>query len=281
MKRKIIFIIAICLSFANSSPKVLAHPGRTDSNGCHTCHSNCAKWGLSNGEYHCHNGGSTSNTSNIQTPSQSSTSNNVKTVPKEAPKSSDNTLKSISVDGQQIEIADQMNYKTKKEKVEISVETNDAKAKYETPNAELNIGTNTINIKVIAENGDIKNYVLIVEREKLNSNTNINVIANNEEIEFVDDKANIYVSSNTKTLDYKYTLEDKTAKVKITGDNELKYGENIIYFKVTAEDGTTKDYQLTVTRYTKAEETSGMVLGIGTLGAIGYGIYRFMKKRKK
>jgi hypothetical protein len=31
-----------------------AHPGRTDSAGCHTCRTNCAQWGLSTGEYHCH-----------------------------------------------------------------------------------------------------------------------------------------------------------------------------------------------------------------------------------
>ena len=40
-----------------------AHPGRTDSNGGHTCRTNCAKWGLKNGEYHYHNGGSTSGSS--------------------------------------------------------------------------------------------------------------------------------------------------------------------------------------------------------------------------
>ncbi|UPW83253.1 YHYH domain-containing protein [Lysinibacillus sp. Ag94] len=38
-----------------------AHPGRTDSNGGHTCRTNCEKWGLQYGEYHYHNGGSTSN----------------------------------------------------------------------------------------------------------------------------------------------------------------------------------------------------------------------------
>ena len=31
-----------------------AHPGNTDSSGCHTCRTNCPKWGLSTGEYHCH-----------------------------------------------------------------------------------------------------------------------------------------------------------------------------------------------------------------------------------
>jgi hypothetical protein len=32
----------------------LAHPGRTDKYGCHTCRTNCPRWGLSYGEYHCH-----------------------------------------------------------------------------------------------------------------------------------------------------------------------------------------------------------------------------------
>lgn len=39
--------------------QTFAHPGRTDSSGCHTCRTNCANWGLSPGEYHCHNGGTT------------------------------------------------------------------------------------------------------------------------------------------------------------------------------------------------------------------------------
>lgn len=34
---------------------VLSHPGNTDSSGCHTCRTNCPSWGLSYGEYHCHN----------------------------------------------------------------------------------------------------------------------------------------------------------------------------------------------------------------------------------
>jgi len=33
---------------------VSAHPGNTDSYGCHTCKTNCPKWGLDYGEYHCH-----------------------------------------------------------------------------------------------------------------------------------------------------------------------------------------------------------------------------------
>ena len=52
--RKCALIIALfCFTFF---PLVsFAHPGRTDSYGCHTCKTNCPNWGLRYGEYHCHN----------------------------------------------------------------------------------------------------------------------------------------------------------------------------------------------------------------------------------
>ena len=46
--------IAVILSGLLTTNVALAHPGRTDSRGCHTCRTNCSKWGLSSGEYHCH-----------------------------------------------------------------------------------------------------------------------------------------------------------------------------------------------------------------------------------
>lgn len=51
-KQAITFIFTILLILPQIS---LAHPGRTDSSGCHTCRTNCTSWGLSTGEYHCHN----------------------------------------------------------------------------------------------------------------------------------------------------------------------------------------------------------------------------------
>lgn len=50
----------------------------------------------------------------------------------------------------------------------------------------------------------------------------------------MDDKANIIVSSDTIKLNYEYELEDKNAKVEIIDDKELKYGDNIVKFKVIA-----------------------------------------------
>lgn len=73
MKKITYCAVAIGLLLLGTQP-VKAHPGRTDSNGCHVCRTNCDKWGLSTGEYHCHNGGSSSTTSNS---SNSSVSNSV------------------------------------------------------------------------------------------------------------------------------------------------------------------------------------------------------------
>ncbi|GAA4847673.1 hypothetical protein GCM10023310_27260 [Paenibacillus vulneris] len=54
LKKTILTIALLSLSFASISS---AHPGRTDSKGGHTCWTNCAKWGLKDGEYHYHKGG--------------------------------------------------------------------------------------------------------------------------------------------------------------------------------------------------------------------------------
>jgi len=49
------FIAIVVIANFIVSPVAQAHPGRTDSKGCHTCRTNCTeKWGLEYGEYHCH-----------------------------------------------------------------------------------------------------------------------------------------------------------------------------------------------------------------------------------
>ena len=60
MKKYGILILVVFISLL-SIKDVYAHPGRTDSRGCHYCRTNCSKWSLRNGEYHCHNNGSSSN----------------------------------------------------------------------------------------------------------------------------------------------------------------------------------------------------------------------------
>jgi hypothetical protein len=53
------FFLSTLLFFINPVT-IHAHPGRTDSSGGHTCRTNCASWGLADGEYHDHGGGGSS-----------------------------------------------------------------------------------------------------------------------------------------------------------------------------------------------------------------------------
>lgn len=61
----LICVIVLSLVFVLQENEVKAHPGRTNSSGCHYCRTNCASYGLSTGEYHCHNGGSSSGNNNV------------------------------------------------------------------------------------------------------------------------------------------------------------------------------------------------------------------------
>ena len=56
MKFRIIFLLVcfLVVGWFVIPNAVLAHPGNTDSSGCHTCRTNCPDWGLYYGEYHCH-----------------------------------------------------------------------------------------------------------------------------------------------------------------------------------------------------------------------------------
>lgn len=50
--KKLLLILAIILILPSNI--VFAHPGRTDSQGGHTCKTNCEKWGYKQSEYHYH-----------------------------------------------------------------------------------------------------------------------------------------------------------------------------------------------------------------------------------
>lgn len=68
--QKIIGVLLFVIFFFSISASGLAHPGRTDGSGGHTCRTNCTeKWGLNYGEYHYHNGGSDSSSPSVSQPS--------------------------------------------------------------------------------------------------------------------------------------------------------------------------------------------------------------------
>lgn len=283
MKRKLFLLLLVGFTMI-CSIEVDAHPGRTDSNGCHTCRTNCAKWGLSNGQYHCHNGGTSSSSSPSTSSSSSNSSSNKNNSTTSAPKakSKDNTIKSILINGENIKVSDTMEYKTFDEKVDISVETNDKNATYEVDNRDLNVGVNDLSISVKAEDGTVKKYRLLIERESLSNNTNISIYVNEKIIEFENDKAVIILEEN-EDFNYRYVLED--AKSKVSVSETSNDGEDVIIFKVTAEDGTLHTYELSIIKDNKEESSEeknngGVAAGIVALVSIGGGIYYLKRKNK-
>jgi len=81
---KVVVTILLLIAVFLLPNHVFAHPGRTDSSGCHTCRTNCPKWGLDYGEYHCHGGYKTAPKSTAPTYSKIPTSTpytSLKTTP--------------------------------------------------------------------------------------------------------------------------------------------------------------------------------------------------------
>lgn len=66
MKKLIIFLLFLLFLFSGSI--IFAHPGRTASDGCHYCRTNCDDWGVEWNERHCHGGSSTSTPAPVYTP---------------------------------------------------------------------------------------------------------------------------------------------------------------------------------------------------------------------
>lgn len=175
MKKKIKRLIMIMIVIL-SPLYVEAHPGRTDSNGCHTCRTNCAKWGLSYGQYHCH--GKTNSSTNT------SSSNTNKTTTTKVLDSNKN-IKSISIDNTNIEVNDTMEYNTYSKVNNIDIILESTKSKYEVSNysnisigdnnIKLNDGINNVELKLLDINDNVyKTYTLSIIKDSISSSNSDN-----------------------------------------------------------------------------------------------------------
>lgn len=377
MNKKKIIILMLGIFFAFPSV-ALAHPGRLDSNGGHYCHKNCEKWGLDYEEYHYHSGNTYRNKKgqvynhdgtlikDVETPSNSNNNNNVNNNYQPVVKSSDNTLKSVIIDGtsisvspnmtyetnnnnpnilananhykakvsinkpssyklsetnevtiivtaengsmkeykllikildsdtslkevlidnEKVDILDIMDFKTTKENIKVTAIPTSNKAKVEITNSDkLKIGLNEIIIKVVSEDENItKEYKINIERSKiLSNNTNLTMHVNDELVTFNNFKSDtVYINNNVEKIKITYNLEDEASSIDLKYDENIKVGNNTIKFVVTAENGEKQEYTLIVHRYSKIEDTVYIILGLGVLGRITFGIVKGIKFTKR
>ena len=123
------------------------------------------------------------------------------------------------------------------------------------------MGLNIIKITVTL-NGDSKTYKINVTKtsNEADTNTNLETLAVEYytlEPEYYTNITNYHIEiSNTEnSINILAIPEDEEAKVKITGNDNLKYGKNNVIVTVTAKDGITiKEYNIEVYKRNEEEE---------------------------
>lgn len=181
-------------------------------------------------------------------------------------RSNNNNLKSLTLSSGSIEFDPstttyEVDVKKEITKLKITAELADNKATFE-PNfgpREVNLdnGLNTILIKVKSEKGEVKTYTLKVNKEDSRSSVNTlsSLILSSGKIIFKPDEFEYttMVLYDVTDIEVNYVPTDSKAKVEVTGNKNLIVGENTIVIKVTAENETTKEYKIVVTRLAEGE----------------------------
>ena len=283
---KLLTIIAVIVLIPT---KVLAHPGRLDSSGCHTCRTNCPSWGLEYEEYHCHSGNtytnskgevynekgvllnnntssnneSNNNDSNNTSSNNKSDNNNLvnnnQSEVKQVAKSDDTSLKYVKINNKPIVISETMTYETTGKNIDLDIKANDNKATVEFNIPELNTGENEVIIKVTAEAGNIKEYKLIITKNKVISNVVIKeFILGASKVDFKNNKATINKLANESSFKYSYKLSSISAKLLLyLNDKEVTKLDNIkdkdIIKLVVDKDDNKNTYEIEVKEMSKLE----------------------------
>lgn len=180
--------------------------------------------------------------------------------------SNDPTLKSLTVNGNNITVSDKMEFTTYDEIANIVATPNyeGANVQYEN-NKQLEIGNNIINIKVTSASGLTKTYELNIIRQKvLSTNNNIKKITiDGKEYKFKDNTIkDLFITSNNKSLNIEVTPEDETAKITIEGNDNLKAGDNTITIICKAENGDTQKYYINYHKSMVLTDIVGTAIGV-------------------
>lgn len=178
------------------------------------------------------------------------------------------------------------------ESINVEATTEHNKAKVEgIGEHQLNIGDNTIELVVTAEDGSKKTYTIKVRRKDNDAYlSSLNI--QNIDFEFNKDtfEYELEVARDIESIVVEGTLESETSKIEGLGDYTLYEEETTINLIVTAEDETQNTYTLKIKKEPKVEESISkkkinfwIILGsiLASLVVIGSIVIVVMKKKNK
>jgi len=132
-------------------------------------------------------------------------------------------------------------------------------------NDSLKVGVNTITVEVTAKDGSLRIYTLNVTRSEKDSNAKLKEInikgGYSLEPKFSPDtyEYNLTVG-DVNELDISAITQNPKAKVEITGNKNLKEGNNVVILKVTDENGFTQYYRVNVEKKSGEKKFLGLTL---------------------
>lgn len=221
------------------------------------------------------------------------TSNNVApsaNSPSSYAPSDDTSLSSVYVDYNKVDIADEMHATVSKAEASISINTNNKNATVSFENRPLEIGDNQFEITVTAQNGSIKTYILIINRQyKQGEASLVDFKIGSNSVAFIDSEASVSIAAGSTHIDYSYTLSDSEAQLVIYHDDKIVQNfddlESSAQYKLSVIDidGNEKNYILNISRMSDAETAATYsVGGIMLLGApIAGAAFALKAKRNK
>ena len=244
---------------------VFAHPGGLDSKGCHYCRTNCAKWGLEQNEYHCHSGntysnskGQTFNKDGVKISDPVTNNTEPEPQPEPSPTPEPKPAPPVSNDVPSNNNSNQNNNASSNTNNNTKPSTNSGNSSSSNNNTSTSANKPSTNTSVEKEDEKTEENE---KKEKISNDASIKSLkVNGKDVDVSD---NMFTETTKKTLVLNVTTKSNKANVNYD-KKELIMGENEIIIKVTAEDGTEKEYKLIVKRV-KGQGTATFVeLTIGT-----------------
>lgn len=139
--------------------------------------------------------------------------------------------------------------------LEINAKPEDSKAKVEiSENENLDFGITPITVKITAEDGTTREYIIEVNKQDTSLGlSSLSVSSETQDLEFspkFDKNTTSYIlnTEEVSKLNIEALANYEDATIDITGNSELKNGENIITIKVQKDDEV-KTYTLTVNNH--------------------------------